>query len=64
MVLKSPPSNLAPPGPPGNSVSPLNNNGDPSMRNEIEPGVWPGLWMACKRKRPTSMTSASSMNTS
>jgi hypothetical protein len=64
IVPKSASSNLVLPGPPGNSVSPVNSSGVPCRAKEIEPGVWPGLWIAWRRRRPTSITSASSMNTS
>ena len=37
IVGKSPPSKLVLPGPPGNSVSPLNRIGVPSTRKQIEP---------------------------
>ena len=30
------------PAPPGKSVSPLNTTGWPSMRKQVDPGVWPG----------------------
>ena len=46
MVAKSPPSKVVLPGPPGNSVSPLNRTGLPSTLKQIEPSVWPGVWMA------------------
>ena len=42
IVSKSPPSNDVLPGPPGNSVSPVNSSGVSRTWNEIEPGVWPG----------------------
>ena len=29
------------------------------MRKHIEPGVWPGVWMVCRRSRPTSITESS-----
>ncbi len=64
IVGKSASWNLCCPGPPGNSVSPVNSSGVPRTANEIEPGVWPGLWMASRRSSPTSITSASSRNTS
>ena len=37
MVAKSPPSNVVLPGPPGNSVSPLNRIGLPATLKQIEP---------------------------
>ena len=43
IVGKSPSSNFVLPGPPGNSVSPVNSSGVPRTWNEIEPGVWPGV---------------------
>src|SRR4029450_9290400 len=55
MVGKSPPGKLVLPGPPGNSVSPLNRTGAPSTRKHIEPGVCPGVRMVCSRSRPTSI---------
>ena len=64
MVAKSPPSNVVLPGPPGNSVSPLKRIGLPATLKQIEPSVWPGVWMASRRTRPTSTTSLSSRKTS
>jgi hypothetical protein len=65
MILgKSPPSNDVLPGPPGKSVSPVNTMGEPSSRKHIEPGVWPGVRMVCRRSRPTSMTESSSSSSS
>ncbi len=64
IVSKSASSKLVLPGPPGNSVSPVNRSGVSRTWNEIDPGVWPGLWTASRRSRPTSMTSASSRKTS
>ena len=64
IVAKSDPSNDVFPGPPGNNVSPVNSRGASTTLNDTEPGVCPGLWIASRRSLPTSMTSASSMNTS
>ena len=52
------------PGPPGKSVSPLNSTGFPSMRNDIDPGVWPGLRIVFSRSRPTWTTLSSSSSES
>ena len=38
-----PPDTIVLPGPPGKSVSPVNNSGVLATANEIEPSVWPGL---------------------
>ena len=52
------------PGPPGNSVSPLNTIGWPSSRKHVEPGVWPGVWIVRSRRSPTSITSSSGITKS
>ena len=44
MVGKSPPSKPVAPGPPGKSVSPVNSKGVSCTLNDIDPGVWPGVW--------------------
>src|SRR4051812_13857976 len=35
-------------------------HGEPSTRKHIEPGVWPGVWIVRRRRRPTVSTVSSS----
>jgi alpha-amylase/alpha-mannosidase (GH57 family) len=50
------------PVPPMSSVSPVNRRS--STCRHIESRVWPGVWIACRRSRPTAIISPSPMRMS